>query len=124
MFHKMVYPGNPRPAVSGINGFTPTARRAGTRELRRLRLVVIGGTSRGCILMAIKREPKPPHFPTSMALQLQELSEARREIIRPVLESPREFVLLNIRDMARRLETGPATVVRIVRALGFDTYKD
>src|SRR5580698_486370 len=74
--------------------------------------------------MAIKREPKHPHFPTSMPLQLQQLSEARREIIRPVLESPREFVLLNIRDMARRLETGPATVVRIVRALGFDTYKD
>jgi DNA-binding MurR/RpiR family transcriptional regulator len=74
--------------------------------------------------MAIKREPKHPHFPSSMALQLQELSEARREIIRPVLETPREFVLLNVRDMARRLETGPATVVRIVRALGFDTYKD
>ena len=74
--------------------------------------------------MAIKRETKHPHFPTSMALQLQELSEARREIIRPVLEGPREFVLLNVRDMARRLETGPATVVRIVRALGFDTYKD
>lgn len=74
--------------------------------------------------MAIKREPKHPHFPTSMPLQLQQLSEGRREIIRPVLESPREFVLLNVRDMARRLETGPATVVRIVRALGFDTHKD
>jgi RpiR family transcriptional regulator, carbohydrate utilization regulator len=74
--------------------------------------------------MAIKREPKHPHFPTSLALQVQELSEPRREIIRPVLESPREFVLLNVRDMARRLETGPATVVRIVQALGFDSYKD
>jgi len=74
--------------------------------------------------MPIKREPKPPHFPTSMALQLQQLSETRRAIILPVLESPRDFVLLNVRDMARRLDTGPATVVRIVRALGFDSYKD
>jgi RpiR family carbohydrate utilization transcriptional regulator len=74
--------------------------------------------------MPIKREARQPHFPSSMAVQLQQLSEARREIIRPVLESPREFVLLNVRDMARRLETGTATVVRIVRALGFDSYKD
>ncbi len=74
--------------------------------------------------MAIKRETKQPHFPSSMVLQLQQLSEARRDIIRPVLESPRDFVLLNVRDMARRLDTGPATVVRIVRALGFHTYKD
>jgi DNA-binding MurR/RpiR family transcriptional regulator len=71
--------------------------------------------------MTIRQEP---HFPSSMVLQLEQLSEARRDVIRPVLESPRDFVLLNVRDMARRLETGPATVVRIVRALGFDSYKE
>lgn len=74
--------------------------------------------------MPPKREPQHPHFPSSMVLQLHGLSEARQKIIRPVLESPREFVLLNVRDMARRLETGPATVVRIVQALGFESYKD
>ena len=74
--------------------------------------------------MTIRREPKQPHFPSSMVLQLQQLSEARQEIIRPVLQTPREFVLLNVRDMARRLDTGTATVVRIVRALGFESYKD
>lgn len=74
--------------------------------------------------MTIRKEPKQPHFPSSMVLQLQQLSEARQEVIRPVLETPREFVLLNVRDMARRLETGTATVVRIVRALGFESYKD
>jgi DNA-binding MurR/RpiR family transcriptional regulator len=67
---------------------------------------------------------REPHFPSSMVVQLQQLSEGRRDIIRPALESPRDFVLLNVRDMARRLQTGPATVVRIVRALGFDSYKD
>ena len=74
--------------------------------------------------MTIRKEPKQPHFPSSMVLQLQQLSEARQEIIRPVLQTPREFVLLNVRDMARRLDTGTATVVRIVRALGFESYKD
>jgi RpiR family carbohydrate utilization transcriptional regulator len=55
---------------------------------------------------------------------IEELSEKRQEIIRPVLESPREFVLLNVRDMARRLATAPTTIVRIVQALGFKSYKD
>lgn len=72
--------------------------------------------------------PKPelthPHLQPPLMLPLHDLSEARRKIIRPVLESPRDFVLLNVRDMARRLETGSATVLRIIQALGFDTYKD
>jgi RpiR family transcriptional regulator, carbohydrate utilization regulator len=74
--------------------------------------------------MSMKREPKHPHFQPTLVLPLHDLSEARQKVIRPVLESPREFVLLNVRDMARRLETGPATVLRIVQALGFESYKD
>jgi len=74
--------------------------------------------------MPPKREPRHPHFQAATVLQLHDLSEARRKIIRPVLESPRDFVLLNVRDMARRLETGSATVVRIVQALGFSSYKE
>ncbi|HEX4154178.1 MAG TPA: MurR/RpiR family transcriptional regulator [Acidobacteriaceae bacterium] len=74
--------------------------------------------------MPPKRELAHPHFQPPLMLPLHELSEARQKIIRPVLESPREFVLLNVRDMAHRLETGSATVLRIVQALGFDTYKD
>jgi RpiR family transcriptional regulator, carbohydrate utilization regulator len=61
--------------------------------------------------------PQPPH-------PLDQLSDRRQAIIRPVLENPREFVLLNVRDMARRLATAPSTVVRIVRALGFESYRD
>jgi len=61
--------------------------------------------------------PQPPH-------PLDQLSDRRQAIIRPVLENPREFVLLNVRDMARRLATAPTTVVRIVRALGFESYRD
>ncbi len=61
--------------------------------------------------------PVPPRL-------LQQLSGKRQDIIRPVLESPREFVLLNVRDMARRLATAPTTIIRIVQALGFGSYKD
>jgi RpiR family carbohydrate utilization transcriptional regulator len=61
--------------------------------------------------------PQPPH-------PLDHLSDRRQAIKRPVLENPREFVLLNVRDMARRLATAPTTVVRIVRALGFESYRD
>lgn len=62
-------------------------------------------------------QPVPHHL-------LEQLSGKRQDIIRPVLETPREFVLLNVRDMARRLATPPTTIVRIVQALGFVSYKD
>ncbi|MGB0035161.1 MAG: MurR/RpiR family transcriptional regulator [Candidatus Acidiferrales bacterium] len=54
---------------------------------------------------------------------MEKLSRKRQEIIRPVLESPREFVLLSVRSMARRLNSDPATTVRIVRAMGFPGYR-
>jgi RpiR family carbohydrate utilization transcriptional regulator len=74
--------------------------------------------------MPPRRDPKESPLQSGALLRLDELSEKRQHIIRPALESPREFVLLNVRDMARRLATGPATIVRIVQALGFKSYKD
>jgi len=74
--------------------------------------------------MPIKKDSKDFVFQSGPSLRLGDLSEKRQQIIRPVLESPREFVLLNVRDMARRLSTGPATIVRIVQGLGFASYKD
>jgi RpiR family carbohydrate utilization transcriptional regulator len=62
-------------------------------------------------------EPQSPHL-------LDRLSERHQSIIRPVLENPREFVLLNVRDMGHRLATAPTTIVRVVRALGFESYKE
>jgi len=73
--------------------------------------------------MAIRAESKELLSQSSLP-HLEQLSEKRKEIIRPVLENPREFVLLNVRDMAARLSTGQATVVRIVQAMGFRGYKD
>lgn len=61
---------------------------------------------------------------TSLADLIGTLSPKRQEIIRPVMESPREFVLLSVRALARRLKTDPATTVRIVRAMGFSGYRE
>ncbi|MDQ2925519.1 MAG: MurR/RpiR family transcriptional regulator [Acidobacteriota bacterium] len=74
--------------------------------------------------MSIANEPNESPSQSGALLRLDDLSEKRQHIIRPALESPREFVLLNVRDMARRLATGPATLLRIVQALGFRNYKD
>jgi DNA-binding MurR/RpiR family transcriptional regulator len=56
--------------------------------------------------------------------RLELLSIKRQEIVRPILEQPRDFVLLSVRAMAKRLRTDPATVVRIVRGLGFASYRE
>ncbi len=56
--------------------------------------------------------------------RIDQLSIKRQEIIRPILEHPREYVLLSVRAMAKRLQTDPATIVRIVRGLGFASYRD
>jgi DNA-binding MurR/RpiR family transcriptional regulator len=56
--------------------------------------------------------------------RIDHLSAKRQEIIRPILEHPREYVLLSVRAMAKRLHTDPATVVRIVRGLGFPSYRE
>jgi RpiR family carbohydrate utilization transcriptional regulator len=60
----------------------------------------------------------------NLAERIDHLSIKRQEIIRPILEHPREYVLLSGRAMAARLKTDPATIVRIVRGLGFGSYRE
>lgn len=55
---------------------------------------------------------------------LHGLSTRRREIIAPVFEKPRAYVLLTVRALARELGTDPATALRIVRSMGFSGYRD
>jgi DNA-binding MurR/RpiR family transcriptional regulator len=74
--------------------------------------------------MPHRKELREPHLQPAPQHLLEQLSGKRQDIIRPVLESPRDFVLLNVRDMARRLATPPTTIVRIVQALGFSSYKE
>jgi RpiR family carbohydrate utilization transcriptional regulator len=73
----------------------------------------------------MKRKATLPQTPTpNLAERIDHLSMKRQEIIRPALEHPREYVLVSVRDMAARLNTDPATIVRIVRGLGFDSYRE
>jgi DNA-binding MurR/RpiR family transcriptional regulator len=68
--------------------------------------------------------PKSVNRPAiDLAERIEKVSSKRQEIIRPILEHPREYVLLSIRALAKRLQTDPATIVRIVQGLGFDNYK-
>ena len=62
--------------------------------------------------------------PSHLAERIDQLSIKRQEIVRPILEHPREYVLLSVRAMAKRLRTDPATIVRIVRGLGFGSYRE
>ena len=62
--------------------------------------------------------------PMSVSARLNLLSPKRQETIRPALEQPREFVLLSVRALATRLDTDPATTVRIVRGMGFGSYRE
>ena len=71
-----------------------------------------------------KQEPRTTGSPVNLAERLENLTSKRQEIIRPILENPREYVLLSVRAMAKRLSTDPATIVRIVRGLGFPSYRD
>jgi DNA-binding MurR/RpiR family transcriptional regulator len=73
----------------------------------------------------MKRRPAFPQTASpTLAERIEHLSAKRQEIIRPILEHPREYVLLSVRAMAKRLQTDPATVVRIVRGLGFANYRE
>ena len=55
---------------------------------------------------------------------INQLSSKRREIVRPVQEHPHEFVLLTVRELAKRLHTDTATLLRIVRGMGFNGYRE
>jgi RpiR family carbohydrate utilization transcriptional regulator len=71
-----------------------------------------------------RKEAQSPSTNHHLAERIDQLSIKRQEIIRPILEHPREYVLLSVRAMAQRLHTDPATIVRIVRGLGFASYRE
>ena len=52
------------------------------------------------------------------------LSRKRQELIRPVLENPRPYVLLSVRELGRRLKVDPATALRVILKMGFESYRD
>src|SRR5882757_4656842 len=70
----------------------------------------------------MKTRPQTPS--PHLGERIDKLTIKRQEIIRPILEHPRDYVLLSVRALAQRLGTDPATIVRIVRGLGFESYRE
>jgi RpiR family carbohydrate utilization transcriptional regulator len=62
--------------------------------------------------------------PVAMGKRLEGLSPKRQELIRPVIENPRGHVLLSVRNLAQKLHVDPATVVRTVLSMGFESYRE
>jgi RpiR family transcriptional regulator, carbohydrate utilization regulator len=70
---------------------------------------------------------QPPHsefVPNSLNAMLSRIHRSRQDMIRPVLEEPREYVLLSIHELAARRQVDAATVSRTILAMGFPSYRD
>jgi RpiR family carbohydrate utilization transcriptional regulator len=58
------------------------------------------------------------------AEMLRALNPRRRELIRPVLDRPRDYVLLSVRKLAEALDADAMAVLRAIRGMGFDGYAE
>ncbi len=74
--------------------------------------------------MATAKVRKSAHRDGGAPTLLRRLPPKKQEVIRPVLERPREHVLLSLREMAEVLHSAPATLLRTIRDLGFASYYD
>jgi RpiR family carbohydrate utilization transcriptional regulator len=84
---------------------------------------ISAGVDKSAHLLAI-RNSKAGASREGFSDLIEGLSRKRQEVIRPVLEHPRDHVLLSIRGLAQKLGTDPATMLRIVREMGFGSYRD
>jgi RpiR family carbohydrate utilization transcriptional regulator len=59
-----------------------------------------------------------------IARNLQSLSPQQREFIQQTFDRPGDYVLLSLRQVARKLGVDPSTFLRWLRAIGFLQYAD
>jgi DNA-binding MurR/RpiR family transcriptional regulator len=59
-----------------------------------------------------------------ISVRLNAMQSQRRKVIQSIFDHPREYVLLSLRQMARKLGQDPSTLLRTIRALGFKHYRD
>ncbi len=69
---------------------------------------------------SIRRHDVPPG---SVAEILSKISPKRQQMIRRVLEHPRDYVLLSVRSLAQKLKLDPSTLLRTILAMGFSEYR-
>jgi DNA-binding MurR/RpiR family transcriptional regulator len=62
--------------------------------------------------------------PLTWGERINRLPPKKCELIRPLTENPGDFLFLSIRALAQKLGTDTATILRIVRAMGFPGYPE
>lgn len=60
-----------------------------------------------------------PKLPSEL---MRGLTPKRRELIRPILDRPRDYVLLSVRRLADAVGADAMAVLRAIRGMGFDGY--
>ena len=73
-----------------------------------------------------KRGPRarPSAMPLEVRFARTELSRQRRQLIREILDNPKEAYFLSSRELARRYNVDAATIVRTIQALGYQRFAD
>jgi DNA-binding MurR/RpiR family transcriptional regulator len=68
-----------------------------------------------------RRVAVTPKLPSELT---RALSPKRRELIRPILDRPRDYVLLSVRKLAEAVGADAMAVLRAIRGMGFDGYAE
>lgn len=71
-----------------------------------------------------KNQPKRTVSFLNWGQRIASLAPQKQELIRPVIENTGDFLFLSIRALAQKLGTDTATILRIVRAMGFSGYPE
>ena len=59
-----------------------------------------------------------------IARKLESLSDQQRGFLQPIFDHPRDYTLLSLRQVGRKLVVDPSTLLRWIRGLGFRQYAD
>jgi DNA-binding MurR/RpiR family transcriptional regulator len=71
------------------------------------------------------RRPRPASAtPLDVRFARTALSRQRQELMRAILDNPKESYFLSSRELARRYNVDAATVVRTIQALGYQRFAD
>ena len=77
---------------------------------------------------AIAKNGTPAAQASGTALEVRfartELSRQRRQLMRAILDNPKEAYFLSSRELARRYSVDAATIVRTIQALGYQRFAD
>src|SRR6266498_5749413 len=70
------------------------------------------------------RPARPQTQPKLPSELVRGLSPKRRELVGPILDRPRDYVLLSARKLAKEVGSDAMAVLRAIRGMGFDGYDE